>query len=255
MLTKSARAGQGQGSSLARKMVLSMAFISLLIPFDAGSISAATEAAKATDLIKGANLKLGKGDTDKAIEDLRAALKVSGDSEHAQCYYLLGEAYLNQKKYARARNYYRKAIRAGKGSDFAQKANLAMMKLPANYLKPRTGPQTKLLARLFGFGRHRGDGASPKPTIIDFYASWCNPCQKLDVSLEKIKKEYGDQLTIMKVDVDDPKNDELIDQYEVSPIPTMVFLNADGEVVTYSIGYAGDNGVNAGIKKILGNAG
>ena len=110
---------------------------------------------------------------------------------------------------------------------------------------------TRFLASLFGFGRDRAAGKSPTPTVIDFYANWCHPCKKLDQSLTVISKKYGDKIKIMRVDVDDPKNDQIVDQYEVSPIPTVIFLNTDGEVVDYSIGYSGEKGLTKGIQKIL----
>ncbi|MBX9692132.1 MAG: hypothetical protein K2Z81_07095 [Cyanobacteria bacterium] len=204
-----------------------------------------------SNLLKLGRAKMAKGQADRAMKDFADAL--SQEPNSCECNFLMGEACSKSKKFAKARKYYRQAIRVGRGSKFAKEANVSMMKLPQKYLQPRTGPDTRLLAKMFGLGRHRGDGAAARPTVIDFYASWCQPCKQLDEALTKVQAQYGDKIMIMRVDVDDPKNEGIIDQYEVSPIPTVVFLNTGGEVVSYSIGYAGDNGIDLDIKKILGN--
>lgn len=192
---------------------------------------------------------LAKGQYKAAIPSLEKLLVANPNS--AECQYLIGDAYFKTGDHKKARKHLRQAVRLGRGSAFAQKANLALMKLPHDFTKPRTGSDTRMLASMLGISKKRGAGDSNHPTVIDFYASWCNPCKEMDKVLEKARQEYGEKITILKVDVDDPKNDQIIDQYEVSPIPTVVFLNADGEVVTYSVGYSGPNNVNTGIKKIL----
>ena len=37
--------------------------------------------------------------------------------------------------------------------------------------------------------------------LIDFYATWCGPCQTLGPILEQVKKDVGDNLRIVKIDV------------------------------------------------------
>ncbi len=212
------------------------------------SAQAAVPKAAASGPLAGAKALMAKGSYAKAAEELEKVLKANPKSAEAQ--YLAGEAYFKAGNAKKARRYLRSAIRDGRGSIIAQKANTLLMKLPSDLVRPRVGPDTRMLASLFGLARTRGDGASPRPTVIDFYAAWCQPCKDMDKALDKVKKDYGEKINIMKVDIDDPKNDKLIDQYEVSPIPTVVFLNSDGEVVTYTIGYAESN-VTDGIKKIL----
>jgi thioredoxin 1 len=222
--------------------------IGAFVGVGAASPKAATPAKPSP--LAGARAALAKGNAKKALVDIEAYLKTNPQSPEAQ--YLAGEASLKAGDAKKAAKYLRTAVRVGKGSAFSQKANALMLKLPKDLQKPRTGAETRMLASMFGISRMRGTADGPVPTVIDFYASWCQPCRSMDKALDKAKQEYGDKISIMKVDIDDPKNEKLVDQYEVSPIPTVVFLNTDGEVVTYTIGYA-ENNVTDGLKKILSN--
>jgi thioredoxin 1 len=126
------------------------------------------------------------------------------------------------------------------------------MTLPRTVVAPRTGPETRLIALNLGLvSSDRGEGGAAKPTVLDFYASWCQPCKQLEPIIEKAKSQYGEKVNFMTINVDDPSNEQIIDQYGVSPIPTVVFLSPDGQVVTYSIGFAGEKVLENGLKKIL----
>lgn len=177
--------------------------------------------------------------------------QLESKSTDSECHYLMGKCYAKAKDLSHARKHFRMAIRYGKGSLFAKKANDELLAMPGDHIKPRMGFDTRMLASLFGFARERGAGGAAKPTVISFYAAWAAPCKKLDDVLIKYKQEHSKDLTFMKVDVDDPKNDQLVDQYEVSPVPTVVYLNDEGEVVSYSVGFSGESSIQSGIKKIL----
>ncbi|QQR58920.1 MAG: hypothetical protein IPG59_05350 [Candidatus Melainabacteria bacterium] len=180
--------------------------------------------------------------------------QIEAKPNDSECHYLMGKSFIKTKDLAHARKHFRMAIRYGKGSQFAKKANDELLAMGGDHVKPRMGFDTRMLASLFGFARERGAGEAAKPTVINFYAAWAAPCKKLDDVMVKYKQEHGKALNFMKVDVDDPKNDQIVDQYEVSPVPTVVFLNDEGEVVSYSVGFSGETSVQNGIKKILKDA-
>lgn len=64
-----------------------------------------------------------------------------------------------------------------------------------------------------------------RPLVIDFSANWCGPCLLLAQELEKVAKELGDKVRLVKVDTDE--NPELSSQLQIQGLPTMVFVGVD----------------------------
>jgi thioredoxin 1 len=62
------------------------------------------------------------------------------------------------------------------------------------------------------------------PVLVDFFATWCGPCQMLAPILTEVKKELGDRIKIIKVDVD--KNQALMaaPQFQVKGVPTLMLF-------------------------------
>ncbi|MFC6081227.1 thioredoxin [Sphaerisporangium aureirubrum] len=75
--------------------------------------------------------------------------------------------------------------------------------------------------------------AAEKPVLVDFWAEWCPPCRMIAPVLEEIEKEYGDRLTIAKLNGDD--HPDIVARYGVMGFPTLN-LYRDGQVVQQIVG-------------------
>ncbi len=66
--------------------------------------------------------------------------------------------------------------------------------------------------------------AENKLTLVDFYANWCGPCKVMHPILEDFKKQVGDEVRILKLDIDSPANAALVRDYHISSVPTLMFF-------------------------------
>lgn len=75
--------------------------------------------------------------------------------------------------------------------------------------------------------------ASEKPTLVDFFATWCGPCKMQAPILEQVKQRVGDSATVIKIDID--RNQELAARYRVQSVPTLILFKG-GEAVWRTVG-------------------
>jgi thioredoxin 1 len=68
---------------------------------------------------------------------------------------------------------------------------------------------------------------SEKPTLVDFFATWCGPCKMMTPVLQELKSQLGDSVTILKIDVD--KHPEAAQALQVQGVPTLVVFQK-GEI-------------------------
>ena len=69
--------------------------------------------------------------------------------------------------------------------------------------------------------------------VIDFWATWCGPCQKIGPVIEELAQEYEGKAIIVKCDVDG--NSDVVAQFRVRNVPTVVFLK-NGELLDKLVG-------------------
>ena len=82
--------------------------------------------------------------------------------------------------------------------------------------------------------------SSAKPVLVDFWAEWCGPCRMVSPILDEISSEYGEKLTIVKVNVDEEP--QLAMQYGVTGIPMMAVFQG-GTIAKQMVGARPKNAI------------
>lgn len=72
------------------------------------------------------------------------------------------------------------------------------------------------------------DYTGETPVVIDFFATWCGPCQYMSPLIQKLAEEFEGKIKVLKVDVD--KNQALAEAARIMSIPTFFFISRDGSI-------------------------
>ena len=73
---------------------------------------------------------------------------------------------------------------------------------------------------------------SAKPTLVDFWAEWCEPCKQMAPILEKVAREGYGEFGVVKIDIDE--NKYLSERYNIRSIPTLVLFVKGTEVARHT---------------------
>ena len=90
---------------------------------------------------------------------------------------------------------------------------------------------------------------SPLPVVIDMFATWCGPCKMMAPIFDQLAKDMSDRYKLVKINIDEER--DLAVQYNVSSIPTLLFLK-DGKMVAKETGYMNKDALMTKITTHLG---
>ncbi|MBQ3925347.1 MAG: thioredoxin [Bacteroidaceae bacterium] len=91
--------------------------------------------------------------------------------------------------------------------------------------------------------------AQNKPMVLDFWATWCGPCRMVGPVIQQLADQYEGQVIVGKVNIEE-NADELVAQFGIRNIPTIVFMK-NGEVVDKVVGAAPKPTLEAKLQALL----
>jgi thioredoxin 1 len=89
---------------------------------------------------------------------------------------------------------------------------------------------------------------SSRPVLVDFWAEWCGPCKTIGPSLEELAKEYGEKVTIAKVNVDESPG--VASRYNVRSIPALMLFKG-GQVAASRVGAMPKNKIKEWVDSVI----
>ena len=93
--------------------------------------------------------------------------------------------------------------------------------------------------------------SSKIPILVDFFAEWCGPCKQLTPELEELEKNYNDKILFLKVDVDNEECNDISSLYNITSMPTLVFIKDSLQIDDLRIEGYDIEKVKANIKNLI----
>jgi alpha-beta hydrolase superfamily lysophospholipase/thioredoxin-like negative regulator of GroEL len=167
------------------------------------------------------------------------------EPKNADVHYWLALAYLKSAQPILAREEFARSVQLGQGSDSAKEANTYLLSL--SQTSPDAGsPQGELPKPPAA-----SDITAGKPTLLAFYAPWCQQSDKLDQWFQQARTTFDDKLKLQKINVDDESSVDFVQRFKVGPIPTLIFLTADGTISSSIIGQTSFVNIAQGIASMM----
>ena len=87
-----------------------------------------------------------------------------------------------------------------------------------------------------------------KPTIVDFFATWCGPCKMLSPILEKVEEDSKGEFNIVKIDVDESY--DVAKKYGIMSVPTIIIFK-DGDEQEKIVGLRQKNQIEDAVRNYI----
>ncbi|MBS1956551.1 MAG: alpha/beta fold hydrolase [Cyanobacteria bacterium SZAS-4] len=182
--------------------------------------------------LSGAINLIASGNYTEAQPELQKILE--REPFNGEAHYWLGVALYKSANVTTAQREFATCISLGNDQVHLKDAN--------NYIMAMKGKDFSLPAITVGDPEgsnapiNRSDISAGTPTVLAFYAPWAEQCKDIAPMFDQAHARFGDRLKLIQVNIDDHNSKNLVSQFNVGPIPTFVFLTAEGNVAKTRIG-------------------
>ena len=92
-----------------------------------------------------------------------------------------------------------------------------------------------------------------KPTFLEFYAEWCEVCKEMAPKVADIKEKYEKDINFVFLNVDNPKWEKYIRDFNVNGIPQLNFFDEDANLKVTFIGKQEENSIKESLDNLMDN--
>ena len=93
--------------------------------------------------------------------------------------------------------------------------------------------------------------ATNKPIFLEFYADWCEVCKKMSIGVSEFRKEYGEEINFVFLNVDNPKWEKYIKRMNVNGIPHINLYDKKLNLEKTFIGLQDEIDINESLKNLI----
>jgi thioredoxin-like negative regulator of GroEL len=157
-----------------------------------------------------------------------------------------GEMLLNNPE--AAKEHLVTVLRLARGTALAQKADQMLLTLPEHLIAPPIGSTRHANAELVSLNAAK---ANDKPSILVFCAPWIESCKTVLSTLHAALGPDQDKVNIVWIDADKEETQSILDEYGVKPLPAVLYLNHNNQVLLYTLGDAGETVMRSRVRLLL----
>ena len=92
-----------------------------------------------------------------------------------------------------------------------------------------------------------------KPTLVEFYADWCEICREMAPSIIALERTKSDKLNFVMLNVENNSWEDLLEKYDINGIPQLIFFASNGDYIAKSIGKRSEAELNDIVDDLLNN--
>lgn len=89
---------------------------------------------------------------------------------------------------------------------------------------------------------------SENPILIEFWGSWCLPCQVMPELLEELERDFGERIGVAKINLD--RNPLVTSQYKIEGVPTFILFK-NGREIARKVGAQSKNSLSEMVKNSI----